>query len=164
MEAVGARRSRRLLAESIQISVEVVAQHESAARDVVKNLNFELINSEFEHLGPSQATVLSTSSDARSHSLVVIIGASLDAIAALTFLCCTYKRALNLKSAKSMVHADDILSNNHRTLVTLEDSGGMFPADSSEGLMTSDDFERYLPLLPTPIRPCLCSLAFSPSL
>jgi len=40
-----------------------------------------------------------------------------------------------------MVHADDILSNNHRTLVPLEDSGGMFPADSSEGLM----IERHLP-------------------
>ena len=90
IETVGARRSRRLLAESIRISVEVAAQDESAARDVIQNLSFELINSEFEQLGPSQATVLeaasSTNTDAKSHSLMVIIGASLGALAALTFL------------------------------------------------------------------------------
>lgn len=123
IEAVSARRRRWLLAESIRISVEVAAQDDRTAQAVSSNLAPDMINDQLQQAGLPQAEILEAASvqlpvtlappapvsldpKHKNTDYVVIIGASIGAVAPVALMCLVY-RALSRHKQKRK-HALDL--------------------------------------------------------
>jgi hypothetical protein len=86
--AVNTRRSRRLLAESIAVDVEVAAADSSAAKSVASNLSPDKINAQLEQAGLPKAEVLEAPSvqSQGQNNTGVIVGAVMGSIVAVALL------------------------------------------------------------------------------
>jgi len=118
IEAVTARRSRQLLAESIRIDVEVAMKDDSAAQAAIGNLTPEMINTQLQKVGLPQATILEAASVqlpagavSPSSTLMLIIGA-LAAVVLMGSVCLILSRrkqhALDLKLSEPLAFGREI--------------------------------------------------------
>jgi len=164
--SVSARRSRRLLAKSIRIDVQIAVQDDSAAQAAAGNLTPANIISQLSKAGIPGATVLFVQLPApKSNNSAIIAGATLGGIAAVVLIgcatCLTFarrrRRTVNLDLRDALLPGSEnegrLGSNNMHLEEDLEATAGLQRASSGSRTppanvsRTPDDVERFLPLL-----------------